>query len=624
MKTLRGHRGDIQCVAFCPLNELLFSSGYDKTIKIWNASNGKLLRTLTGHTSIIKSLSFYMYAGNTICYLLSGSWDNTIRVWDIHSGQCLRILTGHENRVKVVISFALSDEDSYIISGSDDCTIKLWTLMIPAQQPTEELYSFLGHSQPIYCLALSTPPDGQRRYLASGSADHTIRIWDLYTFFSDSSKKTVKVVLNGHQGPVNSIMFSKVDDTKQLFSCSDDSIIMIWDYESGYVIRQLIGHRGGVTSLATLFRDDTEYLLTVSPDTTLRIWNSKITNELKRIDCSPSQCSLLSLALLEDISGTKVALGGTDGWLRLILRLEDLFVGLSMSGIGLQVNPQSTNSTSSSFSRVQFTPKTRVLKNLVVGGFDATNSSTFVQSSDSSNLLPKITSQNRVSGGKTLKHSPALSNDRIRRNGTDNKSSLTTLSVDEPPHSARSSISHTSSPGSVRGKRITPLSPQETNLHHKSVAQSNSSPPKPLQTKLLVDGLGDGPRLTFSSQHMSDDDDFPDPHLTKASASSPLLASSPLHLPPTEQQAAVESVGHDGRAYLRPVDCMSPSTSHRASRPLHYVTRRKPSTNKLPLHPRPKKEFILTVSLFAEPINPSKEAKVLKVLPYGNQSSSQS
>jgi WD40 repeat protein len=652
MKTLRGHRGDIQSVCFCPSRDLLFSSGYDKTIKIWNASSGKLLRTLTGHTSITKSLSFY--DEHSLCYLLSGSWDSTIRVWDIRSGQCLKVFTGHENRVKVVISFALSDvadAERYILSGSDDCTIKLWSLVISDDKKENEeedcFYSFVGHGQPVYCLALSNPANGQKRYLASGSADHTIRIWDLSSLTEPSlrTKKTLKGELNGHQGPVNSILFSQLDETKQLFSCSDDTTLIIWDYESGYMIRQLCGHRGGVTSLVSLFRDDSEYLLTVSHDTTLRIWNSKMTNELKRIDCSPAQCSLLSLTLSEDISGTKLAIGGTDGWLRLILRLEDLYLGLSMSGIGLKVQTQSlesssSSSTSSPISRVKFVPKTRVLKNLVVGGFDVTNSSTYVQSPDSSQLLPKITAQKRFGAGKTLKESHQMTR-KGKATAASNDDHLTTLSTDEPPppHSACSPISHTSSPGSVRvnQKRIQPM--PSSSLSVKSANEVNSSSLRdsggPLKTKLLVDSLvGTGKERRFSGYGMSDDeqemgplDHSPKlPHKTvpSSSSSSPALLASPFPVHPTpsiEHQPPIESIGHDGRAYLRPVDCISPSIPYRVSRPLQQVNRRTVGPNKVSWCPPPKKEFILTVSLFAEPINQSKEAKVMSVVSYATPGS---
>ncbi|PLZ57433.1 hypothetical protein CBP24_10530 [Fischerella thermalis WC439] len=55
-----------------------------------------------------------------------------------------------------------------LASGSADGTIKLWNI-----QTKEEICTLTGHTDEVYSLAFS--PDGQ--ILASGSADGSIRIW---------------------------------------------------------------------------------------------------------------------------------------------------------------------------------------------------------------------------------------------------------------------------------------------------------------------------------------------------------------------------------------------------------------------------------------------------------------
>jgi WD40 repeat protein len=71
-------------------NNVLASGSGDNTIKLWNKYTGDLLRTLTGHGSVVWSVAF-----DSINILASGSWDNTIKLWDKLTGDLLRTLYGN-------------------------------------------------------------------------------------------------------------------------------------------------------------------------------------------------------------------------------------------------------------------------------------------------------------------------------------------------------------------------------------------------------------------------------------------------------------------------------------------------------------------------------------------------
>ncbi|MBM0744079.1 caspase family protein [Phormidium sp. CLA17] len=206
----------------------------------------RLPETFQGHGSSVRSVAFSS-DGKT---LVSGSDDDTIRLWSLDGTPLGQPFQGHQDHVR---SVAFSPDGQMIVSGSSDKTIRLWSLDgTPLGQP------FQGHQNWVNSVAFS--PDGQA--IVSGSDDNTIRLWSL-------NGAPIGQPFQGHQGSVNSVAFSP--DGKTVVSGSNDNTIRLWSLNGAPIGQPFQGHQGSVNSVA--FSPDGKTVVSGSNDNTIRLWS---------------------------------------------------------------------------------------------------------------------------------------------------------------------------------------------------------------------------------------------------------------------------------------------------------------------------------------------------------------
>ncbi|MBP5973083.1 hypothetical protein HW132_10135 [Brasilonema sp. CT11] len=158
-----------------------------------------------------------------------------------------------ENHTDKVLSVSFSPDGKTLASASADHTIKLWDVATGKQKTT-----LTGHSDVVYSVSFSL--DGKT--LGSASADHTIKLWDVAT----GKQKTT---LSGHSGVVYSVSFSP--DGKTLASASWDKTIKLWDVATGEEQTTLKGHSDEVESVS--YSPDGKTLASASADHTIKLWD---------------------------------------------------------------------------------------------------------------------------------------------------------------------------------------------------------------------------------------------------------------------------------------------------------------------------------------------------------------
>lgn len=253
----RGHQNWVRAVTFSPDGKLIASCGADHTIRLWNAADGISVKTLMGHDHEVFAVAFSP-DGKT---LVSAGGDCAIKLWEVQTGTCQQTLSGHADWVRSV-AFAPQtlahpgtvEPTLLLASGGADHQIRLWDALTG-----DCLQALKGHSGWVHSLAFSV--DGQ--LLASGSGDGSVKLWDCRTW-------DCLATYTNHGSSVYSVAFSPTGDL--LISGGGDRTIKLWDWHTDTCLQTLYGHQNEVCSVA--MHPDGRRLVGVSLDQTVKLWDS--------------------------------------------------------------------------------------------------------------------------------------------------------------------------------------------------------------------------------------------------------------------------------------------------------------------------------------------------------------
>ena len=220
--TLLQHGGGVRTVEFSPVDaSLVASAGESSVIKLWNLRNNTV-KTLNGHTGIVNSIAFSPNGE----LLASVSDDKTLKLWDVRSQQNIATLTDIADGFQWQIKSVAFSPDGQLLATVGGKHVKLWDV----NSRTE--IAILRHENWGQTVAFSA--DGAVLAVGDESRDGsgTVKIWNV-------RNQKVIATLKDDLVVVRAVTFSS--DDRYLASSHYNGEVKVWnvsDWERLYTIPQ--------------------------------------------------------------------------------------------------------------------------------------------------------------------------------------------------------------------------------------------------------------------------------------------------------------------------------------------------------------------------------------------------
>lgn len=218
LNVLRGHTNYVFCTQFHPHSAFIVSGSYDETIRVWDMRMGRCLSTINAHSDPITALDF-SHDGTV---LLSSSLDGLCRIWDVPTWQSLLTMVDEDCTPASFARFVPNSK--YVVASHLDGSIRMYQVLSQRDSgKTCRVKKYTGHKNQKYC-CVSAFVGRKHSWLASGSEDHKIYLWDVQT-------EEVAGTLDGHKGCVLGLSHHPSRNLLASGALERNSVIKIWEYQ---------------------------------------------------------------------------------------------------------------------------------------------------------------------------------------------------------------------------------------------------------------------------------------------------------------------------------------------------------------------------------------------------------
>ncbi|OAL06729.1 WD40 repeat-like protein [Phaeosphaeriaceae sp. SRC1lsM3a] len=305
---LKGHEDIVICLDVDWSGHWLVTGAKDNTARLWMldpANNSYTCASvLTGHAESLGAIAlphtipqessdaYLNPLSHPPAYIITGSQDRTVKRWDVAKEikQKLRAKYTRKAHDKDINAIDIDPSGSLFASASQDRTVKIYSAT-----EGEAIGVLRGHRRGVWTVKFApkssqVPSSGNKGLIATGSGDKTVKIWSLADY-------SCLLTLEGHSNSVLKLAwlpYRPVDarDKRgpQVASAAGDGLVKVWDSESGETMSTLDNHTDRVWALVAhpttgaLVSGGGDSVITFWQDTTSATLEAATTAETERVE----------------------------------------------------------------------------------------------------------------------------------------------------------------------------------------------------------------------------------------------------------------------------------------------------------------------------------------------------
>ena len=231
MKWIKDNRGTITSITPIAQSNLFAYTIWSGVTDEGSENNGLITIRERDSGNIIRSFSAHI--SNPCCsassddgkYIATGSWDESAKIWEASSGKNLAVLTGHSQSVFAV---QFTHDSERLITASGDGTVRVWNINSKKEESRFDMNRQPGIPKTRKAYRIDISPS--ENTVAIAGSDSVIYLWN---YASQKISNRIKTPSRG----VSSVVYN-FDGTMIGSASYGDKNVYIWDCSTGNLVHR--------------------------------------------------------------------------------------------------------------------------------------------------------------------------------------------------------------------------------------------------------------------------------------------------------------------------------------------------------------------------------------------------
>ncbi|BGP36019.1 1,2-dihydroxy-3-keto-5-methylthiopentene dioxygenase [Rhodotorula toruloides] len=237
--------------------------------------------------------------------------EETVGLTGVDRYRTRRLLKSHLDAVRAVAFVPSDDGEIDLVTGGDDCVVKLWRDGLgrkTSRSDLEPVVTYRGHAAPVTALLATRPFDKSDPIVVSASLDSTIRLWRLpdhsRSTYDPVDSELLLAVLETYGDAVWGLANLSDSTTFRIACITASGAIQEWDLETGEMsasytwgepdaasqgsLKKRLQQRPTPTAITTAVVDDERLIAVGFQNAVVKLFRPSSGEEVKRVDANES------------------------------------------------------------------------------------------------------------------------------------------------------------------------------------------------------------------------------------------------------------------------------------------------------------------------------------------------